>query len=264
MYRFLFLAMFIGILLGAHALLGVAIIHFFALTSTRDHSVVMAVLFFLSLSFFLASTLAHWEDTLFTRSLYFISGLWLGFLVNLLLASLVTWCIISTATFFGVHGITPSILATIIFSIAIALSSYGSWNAFHPRVTEVTVHIPYLPEQWKGKKIVQLSDIHLGHIYRERFLQSIVDQTNSLHPDVVVITGDLFDGMDGNLETLAAPLQSLQSVWGTFFVTGNHETYLGIDNTVHALRDTTVRRLDDEVVDIDGLALIGIDRKSVV
>jgi hypothetical protein len=42
-----------------------------------------------------------------------------------------------------------------IFAIAAGYSIYGVWNAMHPRLKNITVTIPGLPECWKNKKIIQ-------------------------------------------------------------------------------------------------------------
>jgi hypothetical protein len=101
--------------------------------------------------------------------------------------------------------------------------------------------------------------VHLGHIYRANFMQDITRKVNSIHPEMVLITGDLFDGMDGDLSSFVKPLNDIQAKEGVFFITGNHETYLGIDKVLPILQETRVRYLKDEVADIDGLKLIGLD-----
>jgi predicted MPP superfamily phosphohydrolase len=75
---------------------------------------------------------------------------------------------------------------------------------------------------------------------------------------MVLITGDLFDGSLGNLEQLAAPLNRLVAPQGIYFVTGNHETYLGVQHALAALRTTPVKVLMDECVVVDGLQVVGI------
>jgi hypothetical protein len=107
--------------------------------------------------------------------------------------------------------------------------------------------------------VVQLSDVHLGHILGTAFLRDIVQKVNTLDPVMVLITGDLFDGMDGRLDELVVPLNDLRAPWGIYFVTGNHETYLGTDRAFAALRKTKVRILHDEMVVVNGLQIIGID-----
>jgi predicted MPP superfamily phosphohydrolase len=154
--------------------------------------------------------------------------------------------------------------------VAFAVSGYGVWHALHPRIKEVTVTIPNLPESWRGQKIAQISDVHLGHVYRADFLQKVVEQINQAQPKIVVVTGDLFDGMDGDLDTLAKPLDTLDAKLGVLFVGGNHETYLGTAKTLDILTKTKVRILRSEVVDKDGLLFVGIaypeqgDNMSVV
>jgi predicted MPP superfamily phosphohydrolase len=197
------------------------------------------------------------REDLATRASYLISGFWLGFLTNLVLAILIisffNWL-------FKLAGINfnLSLVALIFFSLAFIFSLYGSWNAFQPRLKNITVTIPNLPENWQDKKIVQLSDVHLGLIYRKDFLQNIIDQINPLNPELVLITGDFFDGMDGKLDLLISPLNNLKTAQGTFFVNGNHETYLGTEKTIATLEKNKVQILKDQVVDISGLKLIGI------
>ena len=81
---------------------------------------------------------------------------------------------------------------------------------------------------------------------------------NAENPAMVLITGDLFDGADGKLEELVAPLNPLRAPLGIYFVTGNHETYLGVERAYAALRTTPVRILANERVVIDGLQVIGV------
>lgn len=138
------------------------------------------------------------------------------------------------------------------------LSLYGVWNASHPIITHINVTIPHLPENWKGKRIVQLSDIHLGYVYQPDFMGRVAAQVETLQPEMVVITGDLLDGMDGNLEHSLDSLDDIHAPKGVLFITGNHETYYGLDKTFALLKRTRVRILQDEVVDMEGLKVIGL------
>ena len=142
--------------------------------------------------------------------------------------------------------------------LTLLYSAYGVANAYHPRLVNFTVRIKNLPPGWQGKTLVQLSDVHLGRILGADFLARVVAKVNAQNPAMVLITGDLFDGADGNLEELVAPLNRLVAPQGIYFVTGNHETYLGVQRSYAALRTTPVRVLADERVVIDGLQVIGI------
>jgi len=253
----LFMVPMLLIFAGAHYVLYLSLLQVFAIVSPLVKLYLGLALIFLATSFFLATFIARFSENDITRGYYFISGFWLGLLLNLLLAiallSILTW----VARFAGVT-LPVTVLAYTLFALAFAYSTYGVWNAGHTRVKEVTVNIPNLPEAWRGKKIVQLSDVHLGLVHREAFMQDLVEKTNAANPEMVVITGDLFDGMDGKLDELVTPLDDIKAPRGTFFVTGNHETYLGLDEAFAAIRKTPTKILHDEVVDVNGLKLIGI------
>ena len=81
------------------------------------------------------------------------------------------------------------ILGAIALIIAICLTAFGVYNVFSPQVKQVKVSIKDLPEEWQGKKIVQLTDLHLGRVLDEKFLEGVVQKTNALEPDIIVITG---------------------------------------------------------------------------
>ncbi len=96
-----------------------------------------------------------------------------------------------------------------------------------PRLERVRVRIAGLPEAFRGLRIVQLSDLHIGPTLRRDFLERVVEQVNALEPDVVAITGDLVDGSVSALADEVAPLSKLSARHGAYFVTGNHEYYHG-------------------------------------
>jgi hypothetical protein len=89
----------------------------------------------------------------------------------------------------------------------------------------------------KPFRIVQIADLHLGLMSDERHIRRIVDEINSLAPDVIVSTGDLVDMQMDHLQGLVEQIERLQARWGKFAVYGNHEFLAGID----AARDVTER-----------------------
>jgi len=255
---FLLVLLLLSILFGAHYLLYVSTLYFFSITNILLKQILLFGMAFFALSFIISSLVSHWKENALTRFFYFISGLWLGILTNLMLATIAVFAIIWFAKLIGFNG-NPMILGTILFCLALVYSFYGAWEAFNPVIKKISVTIPDLPENWRNKKIVQISDMHLGHIYKQEFVRQIVDKINSINPALVVITGDLFDGMDGNLDNICSPFSELKLKNGIFFVTGNHETYLGIERAYAALEKTNVKIMRDEVADLDGLKLIGIN-----
>ena len=60
-------------------------------------------------------------------------------------------------------------------------------------------------------------------------LKVFVDKISHLNPDMIVVTGDLIDGSVSYLKKDMEPLVDMIAPNGTFFVTGNHEYYSGVD-----------------------------------
>ena len=119
-----------------------------------------------------------------------------------------------------------------------------------PLINEVQVRLPRFPRALSGFTIAQISDLHVGPTIQERQVQRVVSQTNALKPDLVVITGDLVDAGVAELRQAVSHVPELEAKYGVYFVTGNHEYYVGVDPWVAELRRLGVRVLRNERVTI--------------
>ncbi len=109
------------------------------------------------------------------------------------------------------------------------LTGYGVSQAQRiPEIKEVLIPIVGLPDDLKGFRIVQITDIHVGPTLGRSFVEGVVQAVNGLKPHVIALTGDLADGTVEQLADDVAPLRNLESSYGKFFVTGNHEYYSGV------------------------------------
>jgi len=220
--------------------------------------------FLLSLGFIFSIFLVRYNENIITKWMYIVFGIWIGTLFNYMLVMTIVFVLYKIVLRF-VKNVNVKKIGAAGALFALFLSIYGGWNAYYNlQVKEITVALKNLPEEWKGKKAVQISDVHLGVIYGPEFLVKVVSKINELNPDLVFITGDFFDGMDGDLVSKIAPLKKLKVKSGIFFVTGNHENYLGVMKAEGILRDVGVQVLDDEVVDLNGLQIIGINYQHMV
>jgi len=114
--------------------------------------------------------------------------------------------------------------------LSVMLTGFGVVQARRPpQVRRVSIGISDLPERLAGLKIAQVSDIHIGLLLDGKYLADIVARVNELRPDIVVITGDLVDGTVSQLKNDMACLANLAPVYGSYFVTGNHEYYSGVE-----------------------------------
>jgi predicted MPP superfamily phosphohydrolase len=121
----------------------------------------------------------------------------------------------------------------------------------------IEVKLPHLPRELSGFGIAQLSDLHIGPLLREGFLESVVEKTNALAPDLVVITGDLVDAPVARLARVLAPLERLRARCGVAFVTGNHEYYCGAREWVEFLRSRGIRVLMNERIAVGDRSAAG-------
>ncbi|MGC9351672.1 MAG: metallophosphoesterase [Sulfurovum sp.] len=143
--------------------------------------------------------------------------------------------------------------------IAFGVSTKATYNARIVELEEITVKIPNLVKPYT---VVQLSDIHIGGLINERFMQSVVKRVNALNPDLVVITGDLVDVKLSQAEKALEVLRGLQSTYGTYFIAGNHEYFHGIEEIMAHVKSLGIRVLENENLYIgkagEGFNLVGV------
>jgi len=241
----------------AHLFLYFSVITFFSIAGPRARLVLLVIAIALSFTFFASIILVRSYENIFTQVFYVLSALWAGLLINLLMAMAIGWVIFLFSRLTG-HGLIMHTAGKLLFAAAFLFSAWGVWNAAHPRVKEIELQLPGIPPAWRGRTMVQLSDVHLGVINRAGFMRRVAHMVDSLHPDVIFITGDLFDGMAAGLDSFIGPLNELKAEKGVYFVTGNHETFLGLDRVYSVLDKTNIKTLNNDVLRIDGLQIIGV------
>ena len=133
-----------------------------------------------------------------------------------------------------------------ILGAAGASSAMGLGQALAgPKVKEVRVSIQGLPEGLKGLRIVQVSDLHVGPLISRAYVENVVEQVNALQPDLIALTGDFVDGSVEQLRDDVAPLALLRSRYGSFFCSGNHEFYSGLEPWMAEFKRLGMRVLDN-------------------
>lgn len=149
------------------------------------------------------------------------------------------------------------------FVVGGGVAVFGARSAFaKPEVSQVALKLARLPKALDGLKIIHLTDIHVGALIQERFLDTLVEVANSQKPDLVAITGDLVDGRVSVMGRYVKTLQKLRSRYGTFFVTGNHDYYSGADEWCAALEGLGMTVLRNRAVQV-GDAAASIDLVGV-
>ncbi len=119
-----------------------------------------------------------------------------------------------------------------------------------PELVEVEVPVKGLPPALVGFRVAQISDLHVGPTIGRSFVEEVVQRVNALDADMVAITGDLVDGTVARLGQHVAPLAALRSRHGSFFVTGNHEYYSGVEPWLQELERLDIQILRNARVEL--------------
>jgi uncharacterized protein len=211
----------------------------------------------LSVSFVVASLLAHQYSNWPVRIFYTISAVWLGLVNFFFLSVCACWIVYLIPLLFGIH-IEPRPLAGILFGLGFLLGVYAVVNAARTRVKKINVKLPNLPVLWRGRTAAMISDLHLGHVRNRGFLRRIVRTLTRLEPDILFIPGDLYDGTEIDDERLSEPWSKFSAPLGSYFVTGNHEQFFSPTKYLEVVRQSGIRVIENEKIIIDGLQIVGV------
>jgi predicted MPP superfamily phosphohydrolase len=197
----------------------------------------------LTLSFIVALVLESAIGNRLTGLFFTLAMIWLG------VCFLLVWILFLQQILSLVVPVPRRIWATSVCCLTCVLALYAFVNA--RTVTVRREQIPHLP-----LTIAHLSDIHIGSV-GPSMLAEIIDKTNALSPDLILITGDLFDNATPGTRAVIPQLNRFAAP--VVFTSGNHEVYTGYDNVRQMLVATQIRWLRNETVNVSGMRIIGVD-----
>ena len=117
-----------------------------------------------------------------------------------------------------------------LLGITGSATAYGFSNArIGPSIIKQDIYIESLPMEFEDFKIAQISDLHIGPTIKRPYVENVLDKISQVNPDLIAVTGDLVDGSVKYLHSDVQPLKDMIADYGTYFVTGNHEYYSGVD-----------------------------------
>ena len=149
---------------------------------------------------------------------------------------------------------------TVIGGIIVAAVCWGLVEARNIQVTHLTVNVPAWPADAGDIRVVQISDVHLTGRTRIQTVERMAELIRQARPDVLVSTGDLADSSLDAVDHLAEPLAAIDAPMGKYAVLGNHEFYLGLENSLELHKAAGFEVLRQRSVTLAGvLRIAGVD-----
>ena len=141
--------------------------------------------------------------------------------------------------------------ARVVFDFSgLALSVLAKLAIESPNQTidsaEIPVEIANLPARFEGLRIAQLTDIHFGSFLAQEGMERLVNLTNSLRPDLILLTGDYVNRWISETRLAIPMLAKLEAPLGVYAVLGNHDHYAGAKETTDLLTRHSIKLLDHD------------------
>ena len=139
------------------------------------------------------------------------------------------------------------------------LAAWGEYSAVRPpRVKPVAITISGLPDALDGFRIVYITDTHISRTSLPNYLWTVVCRANAVHPDLILLGGDLGDLKPDEIKPNMHQLGDLHAKYGVYSSPGNHEYYRGLDEWIAFLDSVGIETLLNRhiVIEKDGAQLV--------
>lgn len=158
------------------------------------------------------------------------------------------------------------IAVLIIFgAILLALIIWIAWGNTALTISEFTITGDRIPESFNGFRIAQVSDLHNAQFGENN--AKLLDMLQKSEPDIIVITGDLVDSYDTDIETSLQFAKDAVKIAPCYYVPGNHEARISEYSKLKAgLESADVVVLENDHIELERsgekITLLGVNDPS--
>ncbi len=221
----------------------------------------LIVFLFISLSYIISKFLTDRLSSFLYDALQWIGSFWFAFMLYFVLSIVLLDILRLLNNFFSIFPATVlnnyevwkfgTFTAVVVLSSVMAAAGYINTRILTVKNLDIT--LDKRSTTLKELRIVSFADIHLTAMNNEKFLSRIIDKTNSLNPDIVLIPGDFVDEKSDWLDSrgIGESFFRIKSKYGTYACTGNHEYIVGIKDASKFITTHDIKLLQDELVMID-------------
>jgi predicted MPP superfamily phosphohydrolase len=139
------------------------------------------------------------------------------------------------------------------------VGAYPVLEARWCRLRRTTITLPNLPKSFEGTTIAYISDVHHGPFVPRSYIRSIVEMTNALKADFVLLGGDYCYRGPRFIAPALEELSKLKAPMGRFAVLGNHDHWDGLQESIDGLEAAGIPLLRNSGVWVEK----GLDRLRI-
>ena len=156
-------------------------------------------------------------------------------------------------------------ILTLILFLLIILIGWTLWGNTALEVNEYEIVSDRIPQVFDGFRIVQVSDLHNAEFGEGN--SKLLELLSRTDPDIIVLTGDLIDSRNTDIEIALAFAREAMKIAPVYFVSGNHEARVSeYEDLKIGLAEAGVIVLENQKVEItregESITLMGIDDPS--
>jgi uncharacterized protein len=237
---FLFLLVFLT--LNYYVFLGIS--YTFNLPINTYYYVILVIV---ALCYPVSNFLIGFYSNSLIRGVYAVSASWLGISVYILI-------LFAIYLIMGIFIQIPvEIAGKVIFAVAFITGIYAVFKATRLKIENLTIPLNGIESDIRA---VQISDVHIGPVRSKGFVKKLVDKILDLDPEVVFITGDLFDGSSKLPDDIIKDFGRIKVP--VLFIMGNHDFYQGFDEVLNYLETADIKILNFAVFEFNGLQIVGV------
>ena len=196
---------------------------------------------------------AKWKNRWFKKTMSFFSCFFIYYVLILTFWEIVCFLFSISETIKSV-----GVICSLILSVIIVLIGYLRTKIIYTKSYEIKIG-----NENSDYHIVLLSDIHLGAFVGEKHVHNMMQTINEIAPDLVVISGDIFDvdnsilSRPNELKRISKQFSKLKAKDGVYAVVGNHDPAISEKAFSHFLKTSKIRLLNDDCIAFSLFNLIG-------
>lgn len=140
------------------------------------------------------------------------------------------------------------------------------------KTREFDVQMQDIPESFKGKTIVFISDIHHGPYFSIKRVNKLVKRINALNPDIIILGGDYVHHKSCYIVPVFNELKHLNANIGIYAVLGNHDHWEDANATRKIMQENNIHicdnhsywlRINNDSIKIGGVGDLWEDKQEI-